>query len=187
MTLTSVTKGRVLGERMRSGHSVIRTDLVDVQHVQHVQHGRRRLVRACEVFSCGVCRERGGRARASYMRLGRALLLMSLAASALPWVAPSLASAAEPVLRVRGKAEVDLAAGWLDGHLIVSGAARDETGRPLAGAVLALVGRGATGTTVELAGGTPCSPLAEADKVPQGTPEERSLRTDRAGRFCVDF
>jgi hypothetical protein len=112
---------------------------------------------------------------------------MSLAVSASPCVAPAFANAAEPVLRVRGKAEVDLAAGWLDGHLIVSGAARDETGRPLAGAVLSLVGRGPTGTTVELAGGTPCSPLAEADKVPQGTPEERSLRTDRAGRFCVDF
>jgi hypothetical protein len=75
----------------------------------------------------------------------------------------------------------------LDGHLIVSGSLRDDTGRPLAGVTLTLVARGPLGNTASLPPGTPCSPLAEADKVPQGTPEERLLRTDRAGRFCVDF
>ena len=97
------------------------------------------------------------------------------------------AFAAEPVLRVRGRAEIDLAAGWLDGHLIVSGSARDDTGRPLAGAELSLVARGSLGKSMALGAGVPCSPLAEADKVPRGSPDERSLRTDRAGRFCVDF
>ena len=97
------------------------------------------------------------------------------------------AHAAEPVLRVRGQAGVDLTAGWLDGHLIVSGSLRDDTGRPLAGAVLTLTARDSSGKSASLATGAPCSPLAEADKVPLGTPAERSLRTDRAGRFCVDF
>jgi hypothetical protein len=106
------------------------------------------------------------------------LLVLALAAPA---------SAAEPVLRVRGQAAIDLAAGWLDGHLIVSGSLRDDTGRPLSGVVLTLVARGPLGNPAPLPPGTPCSPLAEADKVPQGTPDERSLRTDRAGRFCVDF
>lgn len=95
--------------------------------------------------------------------------------------------AAEPVLRVRGRAVIDLTAGWLDGHLIVSGSLRDDTGRALPGAELALVARGPYGRAAALPPGIPCSPLAEADKMPQGTPDERSLRTDRAGRFCVDF
>jgi hypothetical protein len=103
------------------------------------------------------------------------------------FVAATTAGASEPVLRVRGQAVIDLAAGWLDGHLIVSGSLRDDTGRALAGAVLTLVARGPMGKSAALPQGVPCSPLAEADKVPQGTPEERSLRTDRAGRFCVDF
>jgi hypothetical protein len=97
------------------------------------------------------------------------------------------AEAAEPVLRVRGRAVIDLTAGWLDGHLIVSGALRDDTGRALPGATLGLVARGPHGQPATLPPGIPCSPLAEADKVPQGTPDERSLRTDRAGRFCVEF
>jgi hypothetical protein len=113
-------------------------------------------------------------------RPGRALALLVLAA-ALP------ASAAEPVLRVRGQATIDATAGWLDGHLIVSGSLRDDTGRPLAGAVLTLHARGNDAKPAELPAGIPCSPLAEADKVPQGGPTERSLRTDRSGRFCVDF
>jgi hypothetical protein len=97
------------------------------------------------------------------------------------------AEAAEPVLRVRGRAVIDLTAGWLDGHLIVSGSLRDDTGRALPGAELGLVARGPYGGAAPLPPGIPCSPLAEADKVPQGTPDQRSLRTDRAGRFCVDF
>ena len=115
------------------------------------------------------------------MRRRLALLALLLFALAAP------ANAAEPLLRVRGQAAIDLAAGWLDGHLIVSGSLRDDTGRPLAGVTLTLVARGPLGNPASLPPGTPCSPLAEADKVPQGTPEERSLRTDRAGRFCVDF
>jgi hypothetical protein len=91
------------------------------------------------------------------------------------------------VLRIRGQATIDATAGWLDGHLIVSGSLRDDTGRPLPGAVLTLHARDVDARAAELPAGVPCSPLAEADKVPQGGPMERSLRTDRSGRFCVDF
>jgi hypothetical protein len=113
------------------------------------------------------------------------------------WVAAALAGivmgvamnarAAEPVLRVRGQATIDATAGWLDGHLIVSGSIRDDTGRALAGAALTLSARAANGKPAELPQGVPCSPLAEADKVPRGDTNERSLRSDRSGRFCVDF
>ena len=112
-------------------------------------------------------------------RIGALGLFLALGATS--------AEAAEPVLRVRGRAVIDLTAGWLDGHLIVSGSLRDDTGRALPGATLGLVARGPQGQPAALPPGVPCSPLAEADKVPQGTPDERSLRTDRAGRFCVDF
>ncbi|HEX6272556.1 MAG TPA: hypothetical protein VFZ53_05940 [Polyangiaceae bacterium] len=116
-------------------------------------------------------------------RSSRALvLLVSFVLSAV-----TRAGAAEPVLRIRGQAIIDATAGWLDGHLIVSGSLRDDTGRPLAGAVLTLHARGSDAKPAELPAGVPCSPLAEADKVPQGGPTERSLRTDRSGRFCVDF
>ena len=128
-----------------------------------------------------VCAKRGGRARPDHIVRCLIGCLLFVLAVATP------AAAAEPVLRVRGQAAIDLAAGWLDGHLIVNGSLRDDTGRPLSGVTLTLVARGPLGNPAELPPGTPCSPLAEADKVPQGTSQERSLRTDRAGRFCVDF
>ena len=113
-------------------------------------------------------------------RPGRALALF-LVAAATP------AGAAEPMLRVRGQATLDAAAGWLDGHVIVSGSVRDDTGRPLPGAVVRLSAYDLHGTSARLPEGAPCSPLAEADKMPQGGSDEQTLRTDRSGRFCVVF
>ncbi len=174
MTLTSVSRAARLTE-FAVGLTVIRRSFRIVQYPSVV------FVGGFPTPPCIGCVDLGERARAHYMRsaIGGLGLLLALGATS--------AEAAEPVLRVRGRAVVDLTAGWLDGHLIVSGSLRDDTGRALPAAELTLVARGPYGRAATLPPGVPCSPLAEADKVPQGTADQRSLRTDRAGRFCVDF
>jgi len=86
-------------------------------------------------------------------RPGRALALFLIAiAAAMP------AGAAEPTLRVRGQATLDATAGWLDGHVIVSGSVRDDTGRPLPGAAIKLRAHELNGASARLPDGAPCSP-----------------------------
>jgi hypothetical protein len=114
----------------------------------------------------------------------RPLAALVLASAGLT---PSALLAAEN-LRVRGAASVEATASYLDDHIEVKGAVRDDTGRPIGHSSVRL-------RLLERAGGAPL-PLPSADACPPspalretrgrpGHPDEYSIDTDENGAFCA--
>jgi hypothetical protein len=95
---------------------------------------------------------------------------------------------ADPVLRVRGGVRFEASATAAGGRTLLVGTLVDDTGRPVSEGLVHVRGMSADGSSVALPRPEACAGSSEAGTLGPGADSgSPSLRSDRAGRFCVTF